>query len=244
MQVLSLFLVLALVACTNKNAEVTGGNPESLAAPSQETKSVDSKEVAEMRAAILNSLTKQRDLLAIQAAKSGKKEDGEFVAREYNQAIQKIANLRAESAESLEKDALKEYRFARANIFNANRAKVAAAIPTRINPEPLTGEKRDAADAEGKCTIDIQVDLGNYSLKAMDTVNSINNTMQRKGPLASVHVKLAASSLVDKCDEIVDRYGDKAVCKLEEAGSEPEEFKMSEFKQQCESTRQQFSKLM
>lgn len=121
------------------------------------------------------------------------------------------------------------------------KAILVAKMPKRINPAPKAGEKRDAVDANGDCTNDLMVDIALFGIsslesgqKMMELMLSARNEAQAKGL-----VRPLMQSMVAKCDELVDRYGDTAECKSSDGST----VRMSEVKSQCALIRRQVGQL-
>jgi hypothetical protein len=240
MKYLSLLLALTLLACSNKDAQLNTG--ATTAPPPAETPMNDNARVADARAQLVEQLKQLRDE-QLKGIPADEKEARELVAQTYGGAITRLARQATSDPKELEAFARQQYREVRKQILETVRAWAAAQLIARINPDPMPGEKREAVESDGSCTNDIIVDMQLFEIKTLDTMAELQSLNQSGGPLASVRAKLATNSLVEKCDEIADRYDPKAVCSFKLPDQEAEQINMSEFKQNCESYRKQFSEL-
>jgi len=152
----------------------------------------------------------------------------------------------ASSIEQLKSIGIEEVSRITQEKIGAIRANLVAKLPKRINVEPKAGEKRDATDLDGNCTNDLMVDLGEFAIQAVDvgasSMKLLPKITESKDRTALEEMKKLAVSLVDKCDEIVDRYGATAVCnKTDETKSE---HRMADFREACAQVRVQFLPLL
>ena len=240
MKHLSLALVaLTLMACSNKAAQSIVGGGSTTSAPTEPILK-DNAQVADARSQLVEQIKKQRDATMAKLPPE-ETELRQAVSQSYDSAIQKVARQHASSPEELEAFAIEQYSGAKEQIFQSVRGLMASKSIARINPEPQAGEKREAVDGEGNCTNDLIVDVQQFYLQQLDAMHDIQQIAQSGGPLASVSLKLTASTLMEKCDTIVDRYDPNAVCKFKLPGEEGSEFKATDFKQSCESIREQLS---
>ncbi|MBY0371126.1 hypothetical protein K2X33_10600 [bacterium] len=221
----------------------------------------DSPEVAGARATMVAQL---RKAVKAQLAKIDKTEAelGKAIEAVFKTSIENIEKAKADTVEELKAVAQKEMSDASMKVMDATIAIAEQRLPKRQGAEPKDGEKRDAKAADGSCTTDLEIDMGRFGIESMkfakkiakaqldqmasttlkkddafDLDKDLEKQAEAKQQAFIALVKTSLEGLVVKCDALVDRYGDTAVCKSTTPPNE--EVKLADVKEQCEEIRTQ-----